>query len=135
MSVRHTANTVEDFELLPPAQHKMQDDALHGSLFASLQSSMSPGSSDGGYSKLGCLSFGIGEFLGSVAIGAESTCCCIQGQVYIGMGSDCPMFDLGCTLYKPELKYRTAVKVLPLKIAAFLPENKPHVVCCNKDVF
>mmetsp|Transcript_50693 Transcript_50693/g.130615 ORF Transcript_50693/g.130615 Transcript_50693/m.130615 type:complete len:151 (-) Transcript_50693:248-700(-) len=126
-----------DVELDAPAQHQMMMDGKHGAPYMSLVGSnagyLKPSSSDNLYSKCVCISCGMGEVLGPVAIGGSTLLFCCVGHAICGMDGNCPQADAYCKLYNPEGDCEFLFKLLCCKLGLTCP-SKPYVVINKKDM-
>jgi len=127
-----------DVELEAPAQKRMAEAPEHAAWFSPLSSGApsKPGGSDSLYTKVICLSCGIGEPLGAWVIGCGHQCFCIKGQSFCGLGGGdgCPAADAGCDMYKPTQDCSASLKILFCKAGIDCPE-KPWMICNGNTVF
>ena len=70
---------------LAPTQVSMMEDPSHGAYpgYQTLGDGSAPVSGDSLYSKLFCISGGIGSLAGQVMVGEETKFCCIQSQLLV----------------------------------------------------
>ncbi|CAK9106358.1 unnamed protein product [Durusdinium trenchii] len=121
-----------------PQQLRMLKDPKHGafSAYQSLGEGAAPAWNDSMYSKLCCVTAGIGSVAGKVIVGEETNFCCIQSQLFCGCdeGDGCPAANGGCFMYKPEVACSGAAKIFCLKLGFDLPKA-PLIVCCKNEIY
>mmetsp|Transcript_57608 Transcript_57608/g.129905 ORF Transcript_57608/g.129905 Transcript_57608/m.129905 type:complete len:151 (-) Transcript_57608:89-541(-) len=127
----------EDVELSAPAQRRMEEAPVHAAWWSPINAGnpSQPTTSDSLYTKVICVTCGIGELLGKMVIGETHTCFCIKGQALLGLGGPdgCPAAESGCDMYKPTGECHGSVKLLCIKAAVDCPE-KPWLVCNGKTI-
>merc|ERR1712150_25763 len=93
-----------------------------------------PVKSDNYFSKLVCLTCGMGEFPGKMLCGAYVNCCCVREESGCGLtGPDgCLSASGGCDCYKPrDFDCSVGMKLLCLKVGVVNPmkEKNPILAC------
>mmetsp|Transcript_34094 Transcript_34094/g.79216 ORF Transcript_34094/g.79216 Transcript_34094/m.79216 type:complete len:143 (-) Transcript_34094:242-670(-) len=127
-----------DVELPPPAQLQMEPAAGHAAFIPNdAGKPTQPNSSDALYSKLVCLTCGVGELLGEVICGEHVECCCIQCMEALGLGGkdNCLENMTACGLEMPALEFGASCKCLFCKVGCVNPlKEKPFVVINKKNI-
>lgn len=127
-----SAMLLDEEEPVPPAQQTMIEPPMRLLGGASGGgSSMMPASGDKLFSKLVCVSCGLGEVMGEAICGEDVQCFCIKQLSQCGIKGNCLAWTANGELYQPEPTCASSAKFFCLKQGVMMPD-KPWVVCCEK---
>mmetsp|Transcript_79002 Transcript_79002/g.176711 ORF Transcript_79002/g.176711 Transcript_79002/m.176711 type:complete len:158 (-) Transcript_79002:79-552(-) len=124
-----------DVELPAPQQHRMESEGVHLAYVPSNAGApTNPTSGDECYSKLVCLTCGIGEVLGNTICGEHVQCCCIECMEACGLGGKggCIEMMSACGLFMPALEFGWSWKILCCKVGLVNPLKEKPLVVFNK---